>query len=365
MVSKIGDGARGWSAVLGLVLVSCSPLSSTTLPNSVEPPGSIPVEQLPAGTVAGSVRLDVASSDSLPAEISVQGVTFVQLPIASIPGRASYMAPFESFATPLTDVKTSPVAGVRADDISVVSLHTSRSGSQLIYENNPTTVTTEDVVLVLALTSLAEFQRTPENIAAQAAAIFPLSSFSPQNLNPVPTAENTNFISRSLSTLQPDTLDAVAVLASTSLASFQRTPEALAAQANAIFPQGNILPSEVISVPPALSIVSSNTVTLSQPLPPNTFAGQTRIDIQDPAFGTSVTSFTIEGSNGTATFEVQPAGGDVTPYLSNFASAFINLGGVNEFTVPGIDSTCVELIDLQFENGTQTELLIAQSTTCP
>lgn len=76
----------------------------------------------------------------------------------------------------------------------------------------------------------------------------------------------------------------------------------------------------------------------------------------------AVASFTIEGTNGTATFalspEQQPAS---TLYIVNsLDSALVNMSGVQQFTVPGINNTCVVVRSL-IEEGLP---VIAQSSAC-
>lgn len=76
----------------------------------------------------------------------------------------------------------------------------------------------------------------------------------------------------------------------------------------------------------------------------------------------AVASFTIEGLNGTATFAPSPAQqSENTLYIVNsLDSALVNVSGVQQFTVPGINNTCVLVRSLIGEGLP----VIAQSSAC-
>lgn len=108
----------------------------------------------------------------------------------------------------------------------------------------------------------------------------------------------------------------------------------------------------------AQSIASPDQVTLVDPLPNSTFAGDLRIDVQQPEFPTAV--FTISGSNGVASFGV---GGAQTPgatsYVINTINvATVNLSGVDRFEIEGIGSLCV-IVRSVIDNS-----VITPSRTC-
>jgi len=104
--------------------------------------------------------------------------------------------------------------------------------------------------------------------------------------------------------------------------------------------------------------IAPDQVTLIDPLPNSTFAGDLRIDVQQPDFPTAV--FTISGSNGVASFGV---GGSQTPgatsYVINTINvATVNLSGVDHFEIEGVGSLCV-IVRSVIDNS-----VIAPSRTC-
>ncbi len=106
------------------------------------------------------------------------------------------------------------------------------------------------------------------------------------------------------------------------------------------------------------TIASLDQVTLVDPLPNSTFAGDLRIDVQQPDFPTAV--FTISGSNGVASFGV---GGSQTPgatsYVINTINvATVNLSGVDHFEIEGIGPFCV-IVRSVIDNS-----VITPSRTC-
>lgn len=95
-------------------------------------------------------------------------------------------------------------------------------------------------------------------------------------------------------------------------------------------------PSPTITASPQ----TTNIVTLESALPTPTFAGDLQIEVQAANF--AVAQIEILGSNGNAVFERQDSGSPgSTAYLPGLDSALVNLSGVQEFTVNGINTTCL------------------------
>ncbi len=190
---------------------------------------------------AGSVQLQFTGS--APSQVSVGSVDFVPLPVA---GSTVFVAPLQSATTPvsLTAIEQAGATSVRYSSPAL----TSGSGTQLIYQGDPTSVTFDDFVLVFTLTTLPPNLRTPANIATQANTLFSAGNFTAAALDPVPNSVNTDYVAGG-TVPAPDLLDAAVVYAATFLPANQRTAATLANTVNVLLPGAGLVASDIVAIP--------------------------------------------------------------------------------------------------------------------
>ncbi len=244
-------------SLLVILLQSCSGGSSptTTLPGS---PSEAPVQTSSDGRFtldtpiamapAGSLRLDVIADGSLPPEAVIDGVTFTALPVTISPETVSYVATPESALDQITEATAVYLPEVKTATIQLISTLDGSDAVSLIYQTNLSAVTFNDYVLIRALSSLPINLRTPENIAEQANTLLSNEVFTAEQFNPVPAADNTDFVIPG-SFPAPDLLDAAAVYAASFLPAELRTAANLAISINTLLPSAEVEPSDLRAIP--------------------------------------------------------------------------------------------------------------------
>ncbi len=227
------------------ILQSCHSDPSSVV--SLAPTESQPLS-LDNPTVAGLVQLQVTSPDA-PADFTYNDIKFVSIPTTQSDTQL-YVASLEDSLAAIKNLEAIEIPGVESSQITVSHLEQTAATTQLIYENNPNLVTFDDVVLMFATSQLPEGLRTPENIVATANTLFPTRPlpYSALDLNPVPSADNTNFVSVG-QPLAPDLIDVAAVYVTLFLPAALRTPEAIATSINTVLPSANVQPEDIIAIP--------------------------------------------------------------------------------------------------------------------
>ncbi len=247
------------AALVLALLQSCDSTSSVT-----SPPQSVTSnpEGLSASTTtcfAGQLRIPVNESPLSPTVETLDGKE-ISLALVDLEGTTSF---YTAFIEDADDQVTSAYCG--GDTVSA------------IYQNDPDVVTFEDYVLIRALMTLPPALRTPDNIATAANDLFPerTPDFQAADFNPVPSSTNTNYVDRGGT---PDMLDAALVLAASLLPETLRDPANLAATVNVIFPGANLLPSEILVIPPVLGTIPLQTITVNTTTVDITFRDDLDID---------------------------------------------------------------------------------------
>ncbi len=285
----------------------------------------------PVGPVAAAAQLQltIVSSQALPDSIEIQEAVFVPLPLDLGQGRV-YVPQFDSALTPLQAFNQIRLAGVTEVSVIETDITTSSDNTQLIFQGDATSVSFDDFVLVRALSTLPPNLRTPEAIAQQANTLFPAGNFTPEALDPVPDELNTDFVSGG-TVPAPDLIDAAVVYAATFIPANQRTAENLAAVVNALLPGTNLQPGDIQAIP---GVALPGGIAIAPPLnqPAGSFQISVLANIDTPSFQV-----------GAAQFIQLPA--SVFPGFTSYAaepnSTLINVE-VNQLNIPNVDaSTCI------------------------
>ncbi len=228
------------------------------------------------------------------------------------------------------------------------------TSTQFIYQADPTSVTFEDFVLVLATSTLPPSLRTAENIATQANTLFASGNFSAANLSPVPDAINTNYVAGG-STPAPDLTDAALVYAATFLPPDLRTRDNLAATVNAILPGANVSPEDILAIP-GVDLPGGITVVPAVTTRP---AGSIQISVQINNLETS--TFQV----GAAQFFQIPTllFPGFTSYAAEPGSSLIQVA-FGQLLIPGVPpDTCV-VVHVPGQDPRIEDTQIAASATC-
>ncbi len=247
-----------WSFLIScsgaLVLISCG--SGSRSPLSLAPGLDPPQVSAAVTTVpAGQIQIQAIAPWPLPDRIQLQSITFVALPGSDLANRtyiADLVDAFTSFDLnkPLT-LANHPEATL---SIQVHSIET----ANLLFLNDFPAVTFDDFVLAFALSQLPVSLRDPDNITSLANDLFQSRDleYAPEDLDPVPDATNTDFVTGG--TPSPDLNDVAAIYAALQLPAALRTPENLALVINAVT-DGTLTATDIIAIPGA---APQTTVTL-------------------------------------------------------------------------------------------------------
>ncbi len=281
---------------------------------------------------AAQVRLMVDTPETLPPTIEVQGVPFVLLPVPVGGSPQVFVPRFDAALQPLSPIREILIEGVTQAQVSATVASLESSSTNLIFQGDPTEVTFEDFVLVLALSNLPPNLRTPENIATQANTLFAQGNFAAADLDPIPNEFNTDFAAGG-STPAPDLTDAAVVYAATFLPANLRTAENIALTVNALLPGANLEAADILAIP---GQALPGGLAVDPPVGPVT-AGTLQISVQVPNF--AAPSFTV----GAAEYvrlpnEIFPG---FTSYVPEPGSVFLTVE-FSQLDIPGADQfTCV------------------------
>jgi hypothetical protein len=305
---------------------------------------------------AGLVRIDVASPDPLPEQVTIQEARFVPLPLTLQPGYRSYIAVPDSAALPLRLIEQILLPGVTRAQTQVVYLERPTEAVPLasfVSQGGSTTVFFEDYILVRAMADLPALLRSTENIAIRANELFPSGEFTAEILHPVAGTLSADFVVGGSSS-PPDLNDALAVYAATFLPTELRTPEHLAAVINVLAAGTDLVGADIASVPGDLP---PQGITVAPPV--SRRADSFQISVQKASLTTP--AFPV----GEATFGQQSA--DTFPGFIPFAAdPDSRLQGV-EFTQLELaevtESDCV-IVHLPGQDPTSGANQIARSQAC-
>lgn len=304
------------------------------------------------GAAAGSLRIDVKSTQPLPETITLQETPFVQLPI-SPQGAQSYAAAAADALKSLESFSTITLAGVTEASITITNLTTDEASVSLIYEGNPTEVTFNDYVLVRATADLPPNLRTAENIATRANELFPAGNFQAEDLDPIPNQINTEFVAGGQFP-PPDLDDALVMYAATFLQPNQRTRENLAEIVNALAPDANLDPDDITQIPggelPGGVVVD--------PFVSERAAGTFQISVLDEELETP--SFAIGATEFVQLPEIFPG---FTSYGAEPQSSFL-IVAFDQISIPEVDSSDCVIVHLPGQDPLSGVNQIARSAGC-
>ncbi len=297
---------------------------STSLPLTTSDTSTV-LNACPDSVPAGSIEI----SGDLGERVSTQGVTFVKLPSSP-----TYVA-LESDA-----LKVISQQQLQSEFPSAVIASNCAEAAGLLYLGDPADVTFDDYVLVRALSTLPPSLRTAEAIATAASELFstrPEGPYNAADLDPVPTAINTDFATPG-STPAPDLSDAILVYAASFLPLDICTDENLVAVANAVAPSLNFTLDNVAANP--CGLVLPGGVAVEPPVGP-VAAGTLQISIQ-------VSSFATDGFEvGPVEFEQFPTTlfPGFTSYAAEPGSSLLQIS-FDQLEIPGVDADiCVIVHD--------------------
>ncbi len=122
--------------------------------------------------------------------------------------------------------------------------------AELIYFGDPTVVTFDDFIAVQALFNLRGTAPSAAELAAEANRIFPSrpQPFMAGDFDPVPNAANTDYAIGDGGP-NPELVDVLVIQASLNLPAGLRTPEGLAEAVNALDPNVNLQPEDILVIP--------------------------------------------------------------------------------------------------------------------
>ncbi len=347
----------GLSATLVLAaLQSCGDTSEFTSLDpqlSQSPSGSFSLaEPVDSVAAAAQLQLTITSPEPLPETFVIGDATFVPLPLQVAPDAQVYVADVASALVPVEAFDQIQLDSLTQAQIAVT---VDSKQSALIYQGDPTEVTLEDFVLVLALSNLPPNLRTPENIITQASTLFSLGSFSVEALDPIPTDFNTDFAAGG-SFPAPDLIDATVVYAATFLPAGLRTAENLALTVNTLLPGADLTAADILAIP---GDTLPGGLLIQPPVGPAP-AGTVQISVQDPTF--EAPSFTI----GAAEFVRLPneVFTGFTSYVAQPDSTLVQIE-FNQLVIPGAnESTCV-IVHEPGQDPLTIATQFATSAACP
>ncbi len=294
-------------------------------------------EPVEATEAAGLIQINIATEQPLPDTLFIQETAFVAAPIELADGYRSYIAKADSALNPLAAFSELELPVTQAN-VTVTPTTTTGDTASLIYQGDSSVVTFADFVLVLALSNLPPNQRTPEAIATQANDLFAAGNFTSEALDPVPTAMNTDFVLGG-SVPAPDLLDAAVVYAATFLPPELRTATNLALTVNALVPGANISAESIQAIP---GVTLPGGVTLTPVVGPIT-AGEIQISVQIPPADLETPDFTVGPVNFIRSgIEAFPG---FTSYAADPAAAFLTVE-FGQLMIPDVDdATCIIVHD--------------------
>ncbi len=225
-----------------------------------------------------------------------------------------------------------------------------------IYFSDPTVVSFDDFVIVRALADLPPNLRDATTIVTRANELYssrPEGPYTVADLDPVPTASNTNYVDPG-STPPPDLADAVVVYAATFLPESLRTVANIVTTANALVPGINLTEETIVAIPGA-GLPGGVAIA---PVVENIAAGSFQVSVEVDSL--AATEFQIQSANLVQLPQIFPG---FTTFVADPASSLIQVS-LTEVAIEGVTGDDCIVVHEPGQDPTVAMNVIARSEAC-